>query len=78
MEIGTRQIVAGLLKQIQSVKDIPKVSLALWQFGLDADQRELAKQSLKAYIMSQVIGRNKSRNDSEEVDKILNKNPYKK
>ena len=78
MEIGTRQIVAGLLKQIQSVKDIPKVSLALWQFGLDESQRELAKQSLKAYIMSQVIGRNKSRNDSEEVDKILNKNPYKK
>ena len=78
MEIGTRQIVAGLLKQIQSVKDIPKVSLALWQFGLSEDQRELAKQSLKAYIMSQVIGRNKSRNDSEEVDKILNKNPYKK
>ena len=51
MEIGTRQIVAGLLKQIQSVKDIPKVSIALWQFGLSEDQRELAKQSLKAYIM---------------------------
>lgn len=75
MEIGTRQIVASLKAQIQSVKDIPKVALALWQFGLDESQRELAKQSLKAYIMSQVIGGTKRRNDSEEVDKILNKKP---
>jgi hypothetical protein len=75
METGTKQIVAALKAQIQSIRDIPKVTLALWQFGLTEDQRELAKQSLKTYIMSQVIGRNKNRRDSEEVDRILNKKP---
>ena len=76
METGTRQIVTGLKQQIQSIKDIPKVTLALWQFGRSEDQRELAKQSLKTYIMYQVIGRSKSRRDSEEVDRILNIKPY--
>lgn len=75
METGTRQIVAALKAQIQNIKDIPKVTLALWQFGLSEDQRELAKQSLKTYIMSQVIGKTKRRQDSEEVDRILNKKP---
>ena len=78
METGTRQIIAALKAQIQSIKDIPKVTLALWQFGLTEDQRELAKQSLKTYIMSQVIGKTKRRQDSEEVDKILNRNPLQK
>lgn len=78
METGTRQIVAALKAQIQNIKDIPKVTLALWQFGLSEDQRELAKQSLKTYIMSQVIGKTKRRQDSEEVDKILNRNPLQK
>jgi hypothetical protein len=78
METGTRQIVAALKAQIQNIKDIPKVTLALWQFGLSEDQRELAKQSIKTYIMSQVIGKTKRRQDSEEVDKILNRNPLQK
>lgn len=77
METGTRQIVSSLKNQIQSIKDIPKVVLALWQFGLSEEQRELAKQSLKTYIMYQVIGKSKSRRDAEEVDRILNTTPKK-
>lgn len=78
MEIGTKQIVASLKAQTQSIRDLPKVVLALWQFGLSEDQRELAKQSIKAYIMSQVIGKTKRRTDKEEVDRILNRNPLEK
>ncbi len=75
MEAGTRQIVSALKTQIASIRDLPKAVLALWQFGLTEDQRELAKQSLRAYIMSQVIGGTKRKRDKEEVDRILNTKP---
>ncbi len=77
MEAGTRQIVAALKAQITSIRDLPKAVMSLWQFGLTEEQRELAKQSLRTYIMSRVIGETKKKRDKEEVDRILNNNPYK-
>ena len=75
MEIGTREIVLGLTRQIRTIRDLPRVIRALWSFGLTDDQRELAKQSLRTYIMSQVIGGTIKKRNQEEIDKILNTKP---
>lgn len=74
MEAGTRQIVQALKQRIRSIRDLPRIVALLWQFGLNSEQRELAKQSLRAYVMSQVIGETKRKRDIEEVDRILNNN----
>lgn len=74
MEAGTRQIVQALKQRIGSIRDLPRIVALLWQFGLNSEQRELAKQSLRAYVMSQVIGETKRKRDIEEVDRILNNN----
>ncbi|MCA6430309.1 MAG: hypothetical protein IM613_12820 [Cytophagales bacterium] len=74
MEAGTRQIVQALKQRIGSIRDLPRIVALLWRFGLNSEQRELAKQSLRAYVMSQVIGETKRKRDIEEVDRILNNN----
>jgi len=71
MEIGTREIVLGLTRQLRSLKDLPRVVMALWSFGLTDDQRELAKQSLRAYVLSRFAS-NTTRRNQEEIDRILN------
>lgn len=76
MEAGTRQIVASLKDRLTGLRDLPKVVLALWQFGLSDEQRELAKQALRTYLLSQIVGGAKKKRDQEEIDRILNTKPY--
>ena len=71
METGTKQIVQSIIKDIKTIRDLPKAVAILWSFGLTPDQREAAKNALKAFVLANIVDSNNRRN-KEEVDRVLN------
>jgi len=70
MNKDTRAIVESLKASMKSVRDLPIALAGLYQFALSDDQKELAKNALRGFVLTLLVGGNKARQDKQQVQRI--------